>query len=55
MLSSGYDARVDGQDTIIGGTSAVAPMWASLITLINVPKGTSVGFINPILYQKTTA
>ena len=53
--ASGYDVRVDGQDTVIGGTSAVAPLWAGLITLINAQKGSPVGFINPLLYQNTTA
>ena len=27
---TGYDVRVDGTDTVIGGTSAVAPLWAAL-------------------------
>jgi kumamolisin len=52
---SGYNVRVDGQDTVIGGTSAVAPLWAGLIALINAAKGNPVGFINPALYQGTTA
>ena len=32
---TGYDVRVDGTDTVIGGTSAVAPLWAALIARIN--------------------
>ena len=40
---------------VIGGTSAVAPLWAGLITLINAKKGSPVGFINPALYQNPTA
>jgi kumamolisin len=28
---TGYEVRVDGTDTVIGGTSAVAPLWAGLI------------------------
>jgi len=24
---TGYDVRIDGEDTVIGGTSAVAPLW----------------------------
>jgi kumamolisin len=47
---SGYRVRVDGSDTIIGGTSAVAPLWAGLIARINAAKANSVGFINPHLY-----
>lgn len=53
--ASGYDVRVDGHNTVIGGTSAVAPLWAGLIALINAQKGGPVGFINPSLYQNTTA
>ena len=32
---TGYDVRIDGTDTVIGGTSAVAPLWAGLIARIN--------------------
>ena len=52
---SGYSVRVDGQDTVIGGTSAVAPLWAGLIALINAAKGNPVGFINPALYNNAAA
>ena len=48
---TGYDVRVDGSDTIIGGTSAVAPLWAGLIARINAAKASPVGFINPALYS----
>src|SRR5271163_2495355 len=48
---TGYDVRVDGSDTVIGGTSAVAPLWAGLITRINSANGKSVGYVNPLLYQ----
>lgn len=34
----------------IGGTSAVAPLWAALIARINQKLGGNVGFINPQLY-----
>lgn len=48
---TGWHVRVDGTDTVIGGTSAVAPMWAGLIALINeANNGRPVGFINPLLY-----
>ena len=29
--ATGYQVRVDGSDTVIGGTSAVAPLWAALV------------------------
>ena len=32
---TGYQVRVDGRDTVIGGTSAVAPLWAGLTALAN--------------------
>jgi kumamolisin len=48
---SGYKVRVDGSDTVIGGTSAVAPLWAGLIALINQRLGKPVGFPNPLLYS----
>jgi kumamolisin len=47
---SGYNILVDGQQEVVGGTSAVAPLWAALITLINQMKGTPVGFVNAALY-----
>jgi kumamolisin len=47
---TGYDVRIDGTDTVIGGTSAVAPLWAGLIARINATKGSPVGFMNPTLY-----
>jgi len=49
--STGYRVRVDGQDMVIGGTSAVAPLWAGLIALLNQKQGTPAGFINPFLYS----
>jgi kumamolisin len=52
---SGYQVRVDGQDTVIGGTSAVAPLWAGLIARINAAKGTPAGLINPVLYANSSA
>ncbi|MGD0958669.1 MAG: S53 family peptidase [Methylomonas sp.] len=52
---SGYNVRVDGQNTVIGGTSAVAPLWAGLIALINANNGKQAGFINMTLYKTPTA
>jgi kumamolisin len=47
---TGYDVRIDGSDTVIGGTSAVAPLWAALIARINEINGKPAGFVNPALY-----
>jgi kumamolisin len=48
---SGYVVRVDGENAVIGGTSAVAPLWAGLTALLNQQLGKPVGFINPALYS----
>jgi kumamolisin len=53
--TTGYNTLVDGQSGVIGGTSAVAPLWAGLIALINQGIGKPVGFINPLLYQNPNA
>jgi kumamolisin len=48
--TTGYQIRVNGQNQVVGGTSAVAPLWAALIALVNQHAGKPVGFINPVLY-----
>jgi kumamolisin len=48
--NTGYEVRVDGQNMVIGGTSAVAPLWAGLVALMNQQLGHPVGFLNPMLY-----
>ncbi len=48
---TGYRIHVDGQDVVFGGTSAVAPLWAALIALINQKRGKPAGYLNPTLYQ----
>jgi kumamolisin len=51
--ATGYDILVDGQFFQgFGGTSAVAPLWAGLIALINQSLGRRVGFVNAVLYGK---
>jgi kumamolisin len=47
---SGYVVRVDGQNSVFGGTSAVAPLWAGLTALINQKMAKPLGFANPTLY-----
>jgi hypothetical protein len=42
---------VGGIPNVMNGTSAVAPLYAGLMALINAALGTRIGFINPILYQ----
>ena len=54
--NSGYNIRVDGQQTVVGGTSAVAPLWAGLVAVANQQLGAQVGFIQPAIYAaKATA
>jgi kumamolisin len=53
--ASGYTVRVDGQNTVFGGTSAVAPLWAGLTALINQKTGRPLGFANPVLYGVSTS
>lgn len=57
---TGYQVYVGGKAAVYGGTSAVAPLWAGLIALINqrlkAKKSPTAGFLNPFLYsQPTTA
>jgi kumamolisin len=52
---TGYGVRIDGTDTVIGGTSAVAPLWAALIARINQLSGKPGGYLNPSLYQNRQA
>jgi kumamolisin len=48
--ATGYEVRVDGQDAVFGGTSAVAPLWAALVAQLNQRLGSPIGFLNPTLY-----
>jgi kumamolisin len=53
--TTGYTIRVDGQTMVIGGTSAVAPLWAGLVAVANQQLGTQVGFIQPAIYAAKAA
>jgi len=48
--ATGYQIRVDGRTAVFGGTSAVAPLWAALIALVNQQLGKPAGFVNTTLY-----
>lgn len=47
--------RSGGTDHRVGGTSAAAPLWAGFIALANQQRislgGSSIGFINPVVYS----
>jgi kumamolisin len=51
----GYRVRVDGDEGGIGGTSAVAPLWAGLLSLITQHLDKKVGFLNPLLYENASS
>lgn len=53
--ATGYVVHIDGSDTVVGGTSAVAPLWAALIARINAARGKPVGFVNALLYAQPGA
>jgi kumamolisin len=48
--ATGYRIHVNGEDTVVGGTSAVAPLWAALSVILSQRLGHRVGFLNPSLY-----
>ena len=47
---TGFIVRVDGSSQVIGGTSAVSPLWAGLVAILNSGRPQPVGFITPKLY-----
>jgi kumamolisin len=49
--NTGYEILIDGATTVIGGTSAVAPLWAGLIARCNQTAASTVGYLNPLLYK----
>ncbi|MGI8762277.1 MAG: S53 family peptidase [Jatrophihabitantaceae bacterium] len=52
---TGYQVRVDGSDLVIGGTSAVAPLWAALAARLAQATGAGLGPFATRLYQGVTA
>ena len=52
---TGYQVRVDGKDLVIGGTSAVAPLWAALVARLAQSTGRRFGLLQPALYGTLTA
>jgi kumamolisin len=47
---TGYQVRVDGRDTVIGGTSAVSPLWSGLTALANQSNAKPAGDPHDRLY-----
>lgn len=48
---SGYQVRADGENIVVGGTSAVAPLYAGLAALAVAQAGGPLGFLNAHLYS----
>lgn len=53
--ATGFSVQVDGQSMVIGGTSAVAPLYAALVARLNQALGRPVGLLHPILYSAAAA
>ena len=52
---TGYQIMQGGQSTVVGGTSAVAPLWAALIARLAQATGQRFGLIQPALYAGVAA
>jgi len=48
--ATGYQVLVDGQRAVIGGTSAVAPLWAALICRLAQATNSKFGLVQEALY-----
>jgi kumamolisin len=48
--ATGYQVRVDGTDAVIGGTSAVSPLWSALTCRLAQALGRRPGLLQPLLY-----
>ncbi|HTW00636.1 MAG TPA: S53 family peptidase [Streptosporangiaceae bacterium] len=48
--ATGYQVLVDGQQAVVGGTSAVAPLWAALICRLAQATGSTFGLVQETLY-----
>jgi kumamolisin len=47
---NGYNIFVNRKPMVQGGTSAVAPLWAAFVALINAERGAAMRRIHPVLY-----
>ncbi|MGA2016137.1 MAG: S53 family peptidase [Opitutaceae bacterium] len=52
---TGFQIFYAGKEAVVGGTSAVAPLWAALLARINQKLAKPVGYFNPLLYAKLAA
>ena len=49
--ATGYQVLTGGQANVVGGTSAVAPLWAALICRMAQATGQSLGMVQPRWYE----
>ncbi len=52
--TTGYQVYADGKAQVVGGTSAVAPLWAALISRLAESTGQRFGLLQPTLYAGLT-
>ena len=52
--TTGYQIYSGGQAQVVGGTSAVAPLWAALVSRLAEATGQRFGLIQPTLYAGVT-
>ena len=52
---TGYKIVANGQSTAVGGTSAVAPLWAGLIARLAQESGRRFGLLQPLIYAGLAA
>jgi kumamolisin len=53
--ATGYDVLVDGQSIVVGGTSAVAPLWAGLLALVQERLDVPVAPLLSSIYSDATS
>ena len=52
---TGYQVLVDGTATVIGGTSAVSPLWAGIVCRLAAALGRPLGLLQPAIYAGASA
>jgi kumamolisin len=48
--ATGYQIYSGGQPQVVGGTSAVAPLWSALIARLAQATGQRFGLLQPLVY-----
>lgn len=49
--NTGYKIRSNGEILIVGGTSAVSPLWSGIIACANQAANKKMGYVNPKIYS----